>query len=185
MNGNKLEVLIVEDNPADAFMVKEMLRDLKLELNITLAKDGREALDLLMDGLANAPDMVILDLNLPKVDGFEVLKLMKADNKRRAIPVIVMTGSLKKEDEKRARELGAIDYCMKPATAEEMERSEMCLRAQLEPLSNARRSSGSASSVDMALNSYHVKRGEWYAVTPYEHLFIMDVLDDGSWRPWK
>ena len=76
---------------------------------------------------------MILDLNLPRMDGFDVLRMMKADDGLRSIPVVVMTGSLKKEDENKARSLGAADYCIKPATVEEMETTLMCLRGHLGP----------------------------------------------------
>ena len=132
MNRKGMKVMIVEDNRGDAIIIEEMLNDLKLELKITLAKDGQEALDIMSDGQDDVPDMVILDLNLPRVDGFDVLRYMRAKDTLSSIPVMVMTGSLRLEDEKRSRELGATDYCIKPATAGEMDRTTLCLKKNLE-----------------------------------------------------
>lgn len=133
MNGKRLEVLVVEDNPGDACLIEEMLDDLKLELKVTMAKDGQEALSILSDGRGNVPNLIILDLNLPKVDGFDVLKYMKESRKLSVIPVVVMTGSIRIEDEKRCRELGAVDYCIKPATSEEMDGTTLRLGKNLQP----------------------------------------------------
>ena len=88
-------------------MIKEMLNDLKLTLNITVAKDGQAALDILKNIRNGKPGLVILDLNLPKVNGFEVLTYIKSSQTLRSIPVVVMTGSLRGEDEQRSRELAA------------------------------------------------------------------------------
>ncbi len=82
------------------------------------------------------PDLIILDLNLPRMDGFEVLDLMKKDDELRSIPVVVITGSLRSEDETRARSLGAIEYCIKPSTVEEMDRLISCFRDRLRPSKN-------------------------------------------------
>lgn len=153
MSENMLEVLIVEDNPGDAYMIKEMLGDLNLTLKVTVAKDGQAALEILKGTKNGKPGLVILDLNLPKVNGFEVLAFMKSSQNLKSIPVVVMTGSLRAEDEQRSRELGAVDYCIKPSTADEMERSEMCLRAHLEPLSKEKARNGTGPSFKIGLNS--------------------------------
>jgi DNA-binding response OmpR family regulator len=128
-----------------------MLNDLKLELKITLAKDGQEALDIMSDGQDDVPDMVILDLNLPRVDGFDVLRYMRAKDTLRSIPVMVMTGSLRLEDEERSRELGATDYCIKPATAGEMDRTTLCLKKNLELVPTKGKSYHSNTSASLRL----------------------------------
>ncbi len=186
MSEDKLEVLIVEDNPGDAYMIKEMLNDLKLTLNITVAKDGQAALDILKNIRNGKPGLVILDLNLPKVNGFEVLTYIKSSQTLRSIPVVVMTGSLRGEDEQRSRELGAIDYCIKPSTADEMERSEICLKAHLEPLSKEKaRSKDLGPSVKLNLYNFSAEWREQRPPAPkYDH-FVMDAFESGPWTLWR
>ena len=117
-----LEILIVEDNPADAFLVSELLQEVGVPMNISIAEDGQKALDIL-DGNGcperPLPDLIVLDLNLPKVHGFDVLMHVRAMPSYGPIPVLVMTGSLNPEDETRARSMGATDYCIKPVCSED------------------------------------------------------------------
>ena len=117
-----LEILIVEDNPADAFLVSELLQEVGVPMNISIAEDGQKALDIL-DGNGcperPLPDLIVLDLNLPKVHGFDVLMHVRAMPSHGPIPVLVMTGSLNPEDETRARSMGATDYCIKPVCSED------------------------------------------------------------------
>lgn len=186
MSENKLEVLIVEDNPGDAYIIREMLKDLKLNLSITVAEDGQQALNILKVKQNGSPNLVILDLNLPKINGFEVLSYMKASPTLALIPVVVMTGSLRREDEQRSREMGAADYCIKPATADEMERSEMCLRAHLEPLSREMtKNDVSGPSVRMSRYDFNMERRDHRAPTPHRDRFVMDVFENGHWARWK
>ena len=138
MGGKKLEILMVEDNPGDAFLISELLGELGNTIHLTLVKDGREALDIFTKAGRHknvpSPDFVILDLNLPKVNGFDVLSYMKTKSELRSIPVVIMTGSLDKCDEERARFIGVTDYCRKPATIDEMESTMISLRRHLDPL---------------------------------------------------
>ena len=134
MRCNKIGVLIIEDNPGDATIIEEMLNELKMELDIRVARDGLEAVHVLEGRCLDLPDMIILDLNLPKLNGYEVLKFIKGDGGLKAIPVVVMTGSLRKEDETRSRDMGAADYCIKPATVAEMDKVTACLKGNLEPI---------------------------------------------------
>ena len=99
MNENKIKVLVVEDNPGDAFLIEEMLRGLNLDLKVTQLGDGRQAMDALMAKGFISPDLVILDLNLPRVYGLDVLAYMKSIPALSFILVIMMTGYLKGEDE--------------------------------------------------------------------------------------
>jgi len=185
MSDDKLEVLIVEDNPGDAYMIKEMLQDLKLSMSIRVAKDGQAALNILKEGQSGAPGLIILDLNLPKVNGFEVLRFMKSSPSLRSIPVIVMTGSLRGEDEQTSRELGAVDYCLKPSTADEMERTAMCLRANLEPLSREKGRHGHGPSVKMDLYNFDVDQRGWRPPTALPERSVMDAFENGPWVPWR
>lgn len=117
-------LLLVEDNQGDAFLIKEMLRETKIELKITVAENGQKALDLLSRSIGsneNGFDFVILDLNLPKVHGFDVLSYMKSMHGLKNIPVVVMTGSLNGDDEVKARGMGAANFLIKPSCYSEFE----------------------------------------------------------------
>ena len=117
MSVGKMTVMIVEDNPGDVFLLEEMLKDIELDLNVMVIDDGKQAVSVLMREWSSTPDLVILDLNLPRMNGFDVLAYMKSSPALSDIPVIVMTGSLRDEDEVRARCMGVADYCLKPATS--------------------------------------------------------------------
>ena len=186
MSDNKLEVLIVEDNPGDAYIIKEMLKDLKLNLGITVAEDGQQALEILKARRNGTPNLVILDLNLPKINGFEVLSYMKASPTLALIPVVVMTGSLRSEDEQRSRDMGAADYCIKPATADEMERSETCLKAHLESLSRETSKNGvSGPSERMSRYDFNAEVWDHRAPIPHRDQFVMDAFENGPLAWWK
>lgn len=111
-------LLIVEDNPADVRLMKEALRQWTTPHCIHVADDGIEALDYLLGRVnhfhAPRPDMVILDLNLPKRSGIEVLCDMKSDESLRAIPVVVFSSSTSESDVNRAYECNANCYIAKP-----------------------------------------------------------------------
>ncbi len=111
-----VRVLLVEDNPDDEFLAMWVLR--KVGLNrVSVARDGREALDLLYGaerGAAVIPDLVILDLRLPRIDGIEVLKRIREDARTSNLPVLVLTSSEDAGDKESCRRLGIIDYCYKP-----------------------------------------------------------------------
>ena len=113
-----LEVLLVEDSEADAVMVEETLLESKLKMNLTIVPDGVEAMRLLRrEGVYQSkrlPNLIILDLNLPKKDGREVLTEVKEDPILRKIPVVVLTTSSAEEDVLRSYELHANCYITKP-----------------------------------------------------------------------
>lgn len=118
MIGNSIEILLVEDNPGDVRLTREVLRDCKLHNNLHVAEDGIEALEFLrrVGSYADAPrpDLVLLDLNLPKKDGREVLAEIKADSNLKRIPVVVLTTSKAEEDVFKAYDLHANCYITKP-----------------------------------------------------------------------
>jgi CheY-like chemotaxis protein len=120
-----LEILLIEDNDGDAFLISELLRDVGVPMNITIASDGQIALDILNKdkghSTASTPDFVVLDLNLPNVNGFDVLRRIRTSPSLRTLPVVVMTGSLNPEDEALARSIGVADYRIKPAHSDEFE----------------------------------------------------------------
>jgi len=113
-----VEILLVEDNPGDVRLTQEALKEGKVYNNLHWAKDGVEALSFLMrEGEhANAPrpDIILLDLNLPRKDGREVLSIIKNDEQLRNIPVVVLTTSKAEEDVLRSYELHANCYVTKP-----------------------------------------------------------------------
>jgi CheY-like chemotaxis protein len=118
MNGRPVEILLVEDNPGDVRLTIEALRESKLHNQLNVARDGVEALAFLRrDGaFSNAmrPDLIVLDLNLPKKDGREVLAEIKADPALRTIPVVILTTSRAERDVLQSYELQANCYITKP-----------------------------------------------------------------------
>jgi two-component system, chemotaxis family, response regulator Rcp1 len=117
-----VEILLVEDNPGDMRLTKEALKEGKVYNNLHWAKDGVEALEFLRrDGehaKAPRPDIILLDLNLPKKDGREVLSVIKNDDQLKHIPVVVLTTSKAEEDVVRSYNLHANCYVTKPVDLE-------------------------------------------------------------------
>lgn len=118
-----VEVLLVEDNPGDVRLTREALREGKVQNNLNVAQDGVEALAYLRREGAYAdvprPDVILLDLNLPRKDGREVLKELKADPNLMNIPVVVLTSSQAEQDILRAYQLHANCYITKPVDLEQ------------------------------------------------------------------
>lgn len=116
--GRPIEILLVEDNPGDVRLTKEALREGKVCNNLWVAEDGEKALDFLRRNGDHAtvprPDLILLDLNLPRVDGRELLAEIKADPELRRIPVVVLTTSKAEEDILRTYDLHANCYVTKP-----------------------------------------------------------------------
>jgi CheY-like chemotaxis protein len=116
------EVLLVEDNPADVRLTEEALKDVIACNRLTIASDGLEAYAMLLDRLTRnvpLPHIVLLDLNLPRMDGREVLELLKGHEVLRPIPVIVMTTSHAAQDIARSYALGANAFINKSADLDE------------------------------------------------------------------
>ena len=113
-----LNVLLVEDNSADVDLTLVAFRDAIVHSQISVVTDGEEAIAFLKRTgnytQAPSPDLVLLDLNLPKINGFEVLEEMKADPQLKSVPVIVMSGSERPEDQTRAYRLQVAAYVVKP-----------------------------------------------------------------------
>ncbi len=109
-----ITVLLVEDDPGDVLLIREAFEDHKLNNTLLVANDGVEALELLRDPDSERPDLVLLDLNLPRKDGREVLREIKADDTLRSIPVVVLTTSDAEEDILRSYDLHANAYVTKP-----------------------------------------------------------------------
>ncbi|MBI4397134.1 MAG: response regulator [Elusimicrobia bacterium] len=113
-----IEILLVEDNEPDVRLTKEALTDCKMINNLNVAKDGDEAMRILRrEGRfkdAPRPDIILLDLNLPKKDGREVLNELKSDPELRPIPVVILTSSQAEEDIVKSYQLHANCYITKP-----------------------------------------------------------------------
>ncbi len=118
MTSEPIEILLVEDNPGDIRLTQEALKDSKLHNNLSIVRDGAEAMVFLkqMGNYKSAPrpDIILLDLNLPRKDGREVLKEIKEDGDLGLIPVVVMTTSEDEEDILRSYQLHANCYITKP-----------------------------------------------------------------------
>ena len=113
-----IEVLLVEDSPGDVRLTREAFKDAKVHINLHVASDGTEAMSFLKreGGHANAPrpDLILLDLNLPRKDGREVLAEIKEDPALKTIPVVILTTSASEEDILRSYQLHANCYITKP-----------------------------------------------------------------------
>ena len=120
-----VDILLVEDSPADAELALRALRKGKLANNVTWVKDGAEALDFIFRRGAYAgrpeqnPKLILLDLKLPKVDGIEVLKRIRADEHTRVIPVVMVTSSAEGRDISETYKLGVNSYLVKPVQFEQ------------------------------------------------------------------
>ena len=121
--GKAVEILLIEDNPGDVRLTLEALHEGKVKNNLVVAPDGEAALAILRREGAHAeaprPDLILLDLNLPKKDGREVLAEIKADEKLHCIPVVVLTTSKSEEDVLRSYQLNANCYITKPVDLEQ------------------------------------------------------------------
>lgn len=120
-NFNEVEILIVEDNLNDAEMALRALKQNKLTNKVLVVGDGEEALDFVFArgkykerSKAKKPKIILLDLKLPKVDGLEVLKVVKSDEHTKMIPVIMLTSSKEESDMIESYRLGVNSYIVKP-----------------------------------------------------------------------
>jgi CheY-like chemotaxis protein len=123
------DLLLVEDNPLDLEIALRSFRKAGGTLHIQVARDGAEALDFVFgEGrhagrrLVDAPRMILLDLKLPKVDGLEVLARLKADERTRHIPVVMLTTSSQQRDLLKSYQLGVNSYLVKPVALEDFVR---------------------------------------------------------------
>ena len=112
---NPIEILLVEDNPGDVRLIKEVFKDAKIYNTMKVAYDGEAAMEILRnDGNASFPDLILLDLNLPKKDGREVLREIKGDDCLKCIPVVILTTSNAEEDLIETYKMNANCYITKP-----------------------------------------------------------------------
>ena len=118
---DKTLILLVEDNPDDEMLTLRALKNNHIVNEVAVVRDGVEALDYLFAGGAYAgrdtgimPEVTLLDLKLPKLDGLEVLRRMRADDRTRLLPVVVLTSSSEEQDLISSYSLGANSYILKP-----------------------------------------------------------------------
>jgi two-component system, chemotaxis family, response regulator Rcp1 len=114
-----IEILLVDDSHADVRLTIEALKEAKVKNNIIVAYDGESALELLRDPNQRRPDLILLDLNLPGIDGREVLAEIKGDPALATIPVVILTTSRAEEDILRTYSLHANCYITKPVDLEQ------------------------------------------------------------------
>jgi len=109
-----VEILLVEDNPNDAELTIRALRKNNLANSLVHLEDGEEALDFLYDEQNEMPKLILLDLKMPKIDGIDVLRKLKSDEKKRIIPIVVLTSSKEERDIVESYKLGVNAYIVKP-----------------------------------------------------------------------
>lgn len=126
MNPNSVEVLLVEDNMTDAELTIRELKKHNLANNLIHVKNGEEALEFIFGtgkyagerDISFPPKLVLLDIQMPKVNGIEVLQQIKSDERTRTMPVVILTSSKEDPDIKKCYELGANSYIVKPVNFE-------------------------------------------------------------------
>jgi len=111
------KVLVVDDSDTSLFLIQSILED-KEEMEVVLESDGQKALDQVSTIM---PDLIVLDILMPEVNGFEFLEQVKANPQTRNIPVIVLSALQERESEKKALDLGAVEYIRKPLDINEVE----------------------------------------------------------------
>jgi two-component system response regulator len=115
-----INILLVEDNPDDVELTLHALKKNKIANPVKIVRDGQEALDYLFhkgeyeSAVYDLPNVILLDLKLPKVDGIEVLKRIKSDRRTKLIPVVILTSSKEESDLLRSYDLGVNSYIRKP-----------------------------------------------------------------------
>jgi CheY-like chemotaxis protein len=117
-------ILLAEDNPADVYLIREALKEHGVECGIRVASDGKEVLGLITPDEGPSPDMddlslIILDLNLPRHDGIEILERLKESSHWSHVPVVVLTSSDSPQDRQAASRLGARYFLRKPSNLEQ------------------------------------------------------------------
>jgi two-component system, response regulator len=109
----EIDILLVEDNPNDAELTQRALKKSDLGARLAVARDGAEALEYLLSNRPR-PRVVFLDLKLPKIDGTEVLRRVRAEERTRSLPVVVLTSSQEERDINECYKLGVNSYVVKP-----------------------------------------------------------------------
>ena len=131
MKENTIEIILVEDNPADVEMTLAALKERNLANKVQVLKDGAEALDYIMNNVdcrpgradEHRPKVILLDLKLPKIDGLEVLKRIRSDKRTESVPVVILTSSNEERDRIESYQLGVNSYIVKPVNFDDFTRA--------------------------------------------------------------
>jgi len=126
-----VEIILVEDNPADVEMTLDALKERNLANKVRVLRDGAEALAYIMNNVdcrpgkadEHRPKLILLDLKLPKVDGLEVLRRIRADDRTKSVPVVILTSSNEERDRIDGYSLGVNSYVVKPVDFAEFARA--------------------------------------------------------------
>jgi len=118
-----VEILLIEDNPDDANLAIRALKKNNLANHLLHLEDGQKALDYIFNEDNVMPRLILLDLKMPKVDGLEVLKKLKADEKKKLIPIVMLTSSKEESDIVRSYQLGVNAYIVKPVDFDQFVRA--------------------------------------------------------------
>jgi CheY-like chemotaxis protein len=116
------EVLLADDNPSDVYLIREALREHSVDCTLRVVSDGKEAMGIIAgetDADTGAIRLIILDLNLPRHDGIEILQRLRESSRLEGVPVVVLTSSDSPRDRVQANDLGATRYLRKPSSLEE------------------------------------------------------------------
>lgn len=119
MTTTTVEMLLIEDNLQDAELAIRVLKKNNLANNLLHLEDGQEALDFISNEQNELPKLILLDLKMPRIDGLEVLRNLKADARTKSIPVVVLTSSKEEKDIIESYELGVNAYIVKPVDFEQ------------------------------------------------------------------
>ncbi len=119
MTNDRVEIVLVEDNPSDAELTIHALKKNKLSNNVKVLTDGEQAINYIFNTCTSqdrqgCPDLILLDLKLPKISGLEVLERIRSDERTKMIPVVVLTSSAEEKDRIESYKLGVNSYIVKP-----------------------------------------------------------------------
>jgi len=131
MEENTMEILLVEDNPTDVEMTLRALKERNLANRVRVLRDGAEALAYIMNHVdcrpgqpeQHCPKVILLDLKLPKVDGLQVLKRIRSDERTKSVPVVILTSSNEERDRIESYQLGVNSYVVKPVNFDDFARA--------------------------------------------------------------
>jgi len=118
-SGTPARILLGEDNPADVYLIRQALNENGIEYDLQVAVHGGEILDVVTSSSPEIPDLIVLDLNLPRHEGLEILKLIRESPQLQRVPVVILTSSDSPKDRLAASALGANCYIRKPSNLDE------------------------------------------------------------------
>lgn len=128
-----VRILLAEDNPADVYLIEEALREHQVDYNLILAQDGEQVLSML-DNEDTCPDLILMDLNMPKRSGSEVLRSIREHKACQTMPVIVLTSSDSPIDREQAMAMGATMFLRKPTGLDDFLAIGASIKSVLDPL---------------------------------------------------